>query len=177
MAALPLSDLGLADRQDPGGLPRPAVAPVVALDTDRELERTNDAGPCKVLIARARPARTASSARSEFPRLRVAVHDLAVARSLGSPGDQQRAEDEVISLLFPQTFALANTVSAGRLDPIELTRVTGAMLTGAVRDCDPQEWGQFRSSVIDRVLTRLTDRLGPGYPVALPTPRDRRHAG
>ena len=175
MAALPLQDLEPADRTEHGGLPRPAVVPVARLDTAREPERTGDAGACRVLIARA--SRTVSSVGPEVPRLRVAVHDLAGARSFGSPGEQQRAEDEVISLLFPQTLALANTVSAGRLDPIELTRLTGAMLTGAVRACDPREWGQFRLSVIERVLARLTDRLGSGYPVVLPGPRDRRHAG
>lgn len=115
----------------------------------------------------------------ETSRIRIAVHDLALARAAGSTRALQQAEDVLSSLLFPRLLAATSTVAAGRLDNTELIRLTSALLTSSMRAGNPEAPTHFVEMVIDRSLARLADHLcrqqtGSLPATVLPAPRPAR---
>jgi hypothetical protein len=111
-------------------------------------------------------ARTAFARRSlraepspETSRIRIAVHDLAVARAIGPAERLQRAEDILSSLLFPRLLAATNAFAAGRIDNAELIRLTSALLTSSMRAGNANVPALFVETLIDRSLARLADHL------------------
>lgn len=89
-------------------------------------------------------------------RLRVAIHQLAVARrQRNGTGEYQRAEGAVICLLYPYAVAVANRAAGGELAPPELSRIVSAALTKAVRAASHGPASEFTAQVLATIQSRF----------------------